>query len=173
MSKRFGRNQKRKLKNQIEECQNAKAMTDGLNRWLSERHHQDVEILQNVTRVLGDNHALLPPKIQASNENSTDAPSRFTIARFELPSSMPPGDGPITDSAIYHNVMNALSLVKRYDEVTNYTHVEFKYKDGKVGYAISESALHQMPEDILIGMVSKEMAKMLVHNLKNGLSPKK
>lgn len=171
MSKRFGRNQKRKLRNQIEECQNAKAITDGLNRWLSERHHQDVEILQNVTRVLGDNHALLPPKIHVTNENSTNAPNRFTIPRFELPSFTPPGDGAIDESVIRHNVMNLLSLVKKDDKITNCTHVEFRYKDGKVGYAISESALHQMPEDILIGMISKEMAKMLVHNLKNGLSP--
>lgn len=166
MSKRFGRNQKRKLQESIRQCQEAKEMTDGLNRWLSSRHEKDVSTLRRVEEVLGKNSALLEPKQQFS-ETPAESQRSISIASMETPSySHAMSNDAIIDMELHSTVLYLLTLVKKHDPTADAIHMEFCYKDGKVGYAISEQAMTSIPAELLIQHVSAEMAKMLIQEFK-------
>lgn len=164
MSKRFGRNQKRKLKQELENQKEALKMANGLNDYLSKNNNKNVDMLQNVRRVLGEYTALLDPQTQ--NIEASPRSDLIELARVARNQNMfaYPGDQAINDYSLHRDVLYLLNFVKHDDPLNLATHLEFRYKDGKVGYAISEQAMQNLPEDYLAGQIANEMAKMLVQN---------
>lgn len=166
MSKRFGRNQKRKLQEEVQRYKDALDLQTGLSRHLASEHDHDVSVLRRVKEVLGEYTAVLDPQtqiIEASPGNNLIELPRITRNQNMFAY---PGDQAINDYSLHRDVLYLLDLVKHDDDINLATHLEFRYKDGKVGYAISELAMQNLPEDLLTGQIANEMAKMLVQGYK-------
>lgn len=163
MSKRFGRNQKRKLQESIRQCQEAKEMTDGLNRWLSSRHEKDVSTLKRVEEVLGKNNALLEPKLNFCNA-PFPGQRHVEVPSMQIPMQDCCPTDTVTTLQLHSKVLYLLNLIKDEDPIKDAIHMKFQYMDGSVGYAISKEAMYQIPGNLLIERMSEEMARLLVQN---------
>lgn len=166
MSKRFGRNQKRKLKQELENQKEALEMANGLNAYLSKNNDKNIDTLRQVRSILGEHTALLDPQTQIIEAGpGSDLIELARVARNQNMFAYP-GDQAINDYNLHRDVLYLLNFVKHDDPLNLATHLEFRYKDGRVGYAISEFAMQNLPEDLLTGQIANEMAKMLVQGYK-------
>lgn len=164
MSKRFGRNQKRKLQQKVGVLEEALEMQKGLGSYLASEHNKDVSTLKEVRRILGAYTAILEPQISRGNKPESD---RVNISKFEMPSYISQPDEEISDLALHNQVSYLLDFVEKKNPIEDAVHLEFHWKDKTVGYAISEEAMHILPTEFLIKDIANEMARIMVTNIKS------
>lgn len=167
MANRFGRNQKRKLREQLEQQKEAYNREAELLRYMSYQHNSDIGALREVQRVLGGYTALLEAKHRAL-QGVKRGQSSITVAKINANKSYyaPPDDQIASNEVLRSNVLWLLNMVHDDDPITNALHLEFQWEDERVGYAISKEAMQQLPEDILVSRISEAVAKLLVDNIK-------
>lgn len=166
MSRRLGRNRKKKLRKELEDMKLALSMSDGLNRHLSQQHSHDVETLGRVRDILGNHSALLDPMVSTMEVDPKCGGLTFQTFNIKNRYDFNPSDA-IGDMALHSTVLHLLNLSKNTNWLKDSMHVEFTYKDQRVGYAISDDAMMNLPADYLIQRMSDEMARILVHSIRS------
>lgn len=162
MSKRFGRNQKRRAREHIErlekELADVRASPSILFRENS-RLKRDIDL---VRRALGPNSCLLEPVKQQMN--SDPEPKMRTHAIRRRP---PMFEENISPTAKIDDVtMDVLLASVNIDKWMNSLHFKFYFRDRTIGYAVSEEAVANIPRDVLVDIMSHEVAELLVQKLK-------
>lgn len=160
MSKRFGRNQKRKMQEQIDTLNEANDMCMGLTRWLSNELNITKNEINEAKVILGSMSSALPAE-EIYMENNTD-----TIL---IPDKRVPLTYSTTDTfQIAKNIpLHVLASSVSKDKINNSIHTRVKFKDGSVGYAISNEAFMTTPKDFLIQRISQEIAHQLVNHMRS------
>ena len=162
MSKRFGRNQKRKLQEEAQRYKEALDMSNGLNNFLAKRHKKDLDVLRKVECVLGDNNFLLEPKTIALSQK-TSTVKIASIEKDKLVRFAP--DEMVADTTLHSQVLHLLEVSEKIDQIRNCTHLEVRWGDQRAGYAISNEAMMNMPPSFLVEQVTVEIAKLLVQEI--------
>jgi hypothetical protein len=168
MGKRFGRNQKRAMREQIrqnKQCIDTKNQSIlELKRMLNESN----TVIERTSQVLGDHFVTLPVKTVAVKEIL----ERFQVSIFQ----------PHRSYAINSAVIQALDLIDiididtyqaslNVDELRGTVHMRYQSINGSVGYGLSEHAWRKLSEahliDLLTKQIAPEMAKHLIKNRNN------
>lgn len=170
MSKRFGRNQRRRARERIAELERFRAMNQELALRMSA---QNAELRQAITEarfILGQHCIALPPEYAGDhphplgNSFNAYAPERLELAVFERDSAC------MTHAQQLQRMHTLLVDDGRYDVVRSMLHFNVTLDSGVVTYCISDSALRNMDRSMLqrrlAHEIGRQMAKLLVTKLR-------
>lgn len=153
MSKRFGRNQRRKMREQLADEQAANisirtqlAMQRGALDAGIQKMHMMEEQLANAKIVIGRNHPSFPAERLALG--FMPAPrDRFNV-----------GTGPRDITT-----MAAMTITANRDVVFNEVHFRLVHGDSVCAYAVSEHAMRTTPEEILCRAITQELVAFTIN----------
>lgn len=165
MSRRFGRNQRRKMREQLELLQ------DGYNtcgRILDDRERKikrqqaayaELErVIQLTRRVLGNYFSTLPVQSTPCHHLPDDE-----YARFSLTPSSPDF---LNDAQALNMMLRSVELAvlrgdTTFDALRQQAHIRFVSRAGEVAYAFTAGAFNHCPPEYVIETLSREMANHL------------
>lgn len=174
MSRRFGRNQRRRAREALSQAaqsldqeRQGRQMAEAIARESTAR-------AQTLKRLLGEFASRVGRYAIAEG-----VPAEFASEwldrqpNFRLP-LMPECDASaiFSDASMYDTmsvcdeVMRVLDVRVVRDHMKRDMHVRLFFDEHRVGYAISDHAMRHMPRDALVDRISREMATMLVNALK-------
>lgn len=164
MSKRFGRNQKRAMRKQIQELDQQIKHKNYEIGSIKMDLHQANRIVDMTAKVLGHAFISLPVKTTEVEE---------ILSRFEYAGQSPflgwPGrysEGPARN-AVFHS----LCYLETYqgdiytDEIRNFVHMRYRSESGAVGYGISNDALNRLPDELLTTLFRDDIAHQMACKL--------
>lgn len=171
MSRRFGRNQKRAMRNQIQLQE--KLLEQHIEHISSLNHdlRQANEVINLTAEVLGEHFATLPVQTAEVKEirERYEYPKRQT-SRYSF------GDMNPVISAVQYSLcyIDTYQADARIDELSGAMHMRYKSISGNVAYGVSEEAWRRLPEKLLVTKfvdeISLEMAVHLVRERKKALA---
>lgn len=174
MSKRFGRNQKRRMR---EELASLNLSMSALYRMremdvaLMERQRNTIQatddVLKRVEKLLGKHTALLPPKsISTSGGHRTDGLFEMRAEAYAFsPPGEPGNDLAFSRTATISRLHYVLSRLKK-DELPDFgVHVVVDFADRKAAYAATRSAIDHMDKRALTQYISESIASHIVNEL--------
>jgi hypothetical protein len=164
MSKRFGRNQKRRMREQIEtlekDLHNHKC-------WLYQERQlaaRNREIVAETAHVLGRHFITLEPSDEVVQ--SLDALAGGWRAFQYLPDrSYSIEQIEPTSQTIMETVLPVLWGSMHADHLSQFTHFRFTYAGKEVGYAITKEALGMLPPAWKAKRIAGEMTRQLISQL--------
>lgn len=178
MSRRFGRNQKRRMREELlgavavadyleirlAECRKASERDRALLRHQSEQISHLRSIMTDAIRIAGEMSVIFPP-----NNMEVRGPARGRVmarqpTRPFLPKS-PADFFKMEIGAIDHELKVMLHSI-RPERLRASIHVRVTFGDGDWGYAISEAALLDTPLDILSRRIGEELGRFVAIGMK-------
>lgn len=164
MSKRFGRNQKRKMRAELANAVEAHRLECELSRYLRLKGERDASTVKRVANVLGEHFAALDPKTLMVDRliHFLKLPmARRTPFSFDQCSDFcEPVE--ISISELETNWMELKG-----DVLTRQQFVLLQSPCGDIGYALSEGALMQSNADHLAKEVTDSMRHQLAKSFRN------
>ncbi len=131
MAKRFGRNQRRRMRQQIDELDKAFQLQTALIRHLRLKNEQDADTIRQVAAVLGKHFAGLPAESTLVS-NVISVLQIPTYRQEELLSSL---DNDLASRVSYTlNTLDVYWAELRGDELSHQQHVIVSTPTGRVGY---------------------------------------
>lgn len=173
MSRRFGRNQRRKMRERIADLEAAYRIESGLRAYIRRERDNLSHALGVVERVLGRHFAGLPP--QTVHDSLCGERERVRISLDEPPMLTPfPAPLAMLDVNTRCRTVEAwlLHCEVGLDELRNQVHIIVAYKGANAprsAYFISQQAIAQMracPEDLAM-----RLAPMLAQSLLDAIKP--
>jgi hypothetical protein len=162
MSKRFGRNQKRALKEALARKTHQAFEFEQLLKYQRERMQSLASTIARVENMLGPYFVGLEPKTVYTGI-PVDHPC------VEIPMiERSPFDFTDQNMAALNHKLNRLHKIipkVKYDNLMMKTHARLQHKDGTVTYAISDEALLDTPRDYICRHVAQDMAEYLMRTL--------
>ena len=163
MSKRFGRNQRRRLKEQLAVAEDKASRFEegyyretGLLAHVSSKNAELRAALEEIKRMAGRFSILVPPSTVTT---ATNAPGPFRVA---LPNRL-------SDEELMMTTLNAVESAIEVDQ-NRRVHALLQHPDGKVRYALSSEAACFMTKEELITMITRyaipDMVRSLVDQMK-------
>lgn len=172
MSKRFGRNQKRRMREQlvqqqaqISNLETARALDAGLLRYQRRKVEDYVQIIQDVRETLGDNHIALPPDVGQmvvpDDQTAFQVPLRQPLQMYDYAADI----GAMSTKALseYLHVLLVKSAVRDFG---HHVIVGADLAGKKSRYAISDDGLRNIRRDRLELILAENIARHLVDQLK-------
>ena len=165
MSKRFGRNQKRRMREQIE------ALEKDLHNhkcWLYQERQlaaRNRQIVAETAEVLGRDFMTLNPIEQEVRDLNALMPNW----RVHIPGAQSyrfdQNDREPQYGEFVETVLPVLLGSIRFSHLCHRVHIEFTYAGKHVGYAIATDSLLQLPRAWAVRRIANEMAKQLISQL--------
>lgn len=165
MGNRFGRNQKRRMRQEIADLKEAYNRECKLLANMSSSLSDLREEIHDAKTILSHNSiAFKPSDVRVNNcYNNT-----FRYPQSEVFDSMFISDSTKIESLTFTNVdLPVMAAFVDTDKFTNNKHFMVRYGNRKYGYAISEQALKMMPKEHMIKTVSHAIAQSIFNELKN------
>ena len=171
MSKRFGRNQKRKINLQLAAVKSISARIAGnLDRSEEQRRGQRAEIVQLeesiklTAAILGDAFIGLPPESYDMRVLRERFGNEFLIhkqgkAEFHVTSMPVTVAASFVETCLHLPIMDTKVFL---DKLVNQVHVRLEFEGKHLTYAVSLDALKGAPKEYIVQRVSKELARSLV-----------
>lgn len=164
MSKRFGRNQKRKMRAEVDQWKAAHKRESNLAKHLRIQGQRDRETVKRVADILGEHFAALDPKTVLVDR---------MIGYLRLPSARLPsfsfglsrGFNEPVEIAISELEANWMEL--KADKLTNQQFVLLQSPGGDIGYAISGIQMKHLDADRLAREVADAMAAGLAKSFRS------
>lgn len=159
MSRRFGRNQRRRARERIKELECALTMDRGLLARVSERKRELEKEISDAKRIVGRMSVLFEPEARR-----LDGPARSPMHMFTHSAVVDDG------KAFFHNQSQTVPLpvmlsMMSSDGLDMAIHCKVAFGDGQWGYAMSEEAVLATPEDILVERITRELAMTIGQQL--------
>lgn len=171
MGRRFGRNQKRAMRNKI---QAQELLLEKHIDIIAEKNtelRQANEIIKDTAILLGEHFATLPVQTAEVKE---------IRERYEYSTQRTPNYWNACNTPITAFVQHALCYIDTHqadakiDELSGAIHMRYKSISGKVSYGVSMEAWRRLPEEILVKkfaeQIAQDMAIHLVRERKKALS---
>lgn len=156
MSKRFGRNQRRKLREQAENLSAALLREQGILRHQSGIIERQKESLEAVASTLGSYFSGLPAKTLEVDQ---------LLRQIRLPAPIPLGKlafrpSEEVEQIVRHamHVLDCMAPEHVLDDLRGCMHVKVRTKHGDAAYAVSDMAVRNTPRELLIRQLSEELA---------------
>jgi hypothetical protein len=170
MGSRFGRNQKRRMREQIAVAEQATAVMveiDHRNKQtmqsMASRIREQDAIIELTERVVGDYFVTLPVKSRkVDHVPEVGEPMRLPAPRIPMPRFVPGEKIPLT-AALNHIEVQTMIGSSEFDLLRQQVHVRFEADFGSVGYAVSSRTFRNVPRDSIVEIISREMAEHLVN----------
>ena len=170
MSRRFGRNQKRKMREEIACKQQALTRAEGLLRWTTAEKDRLVDTLSEARYILGDNVAL-PPEMQGNHPHPLggdwDAAPRMKLDLREFTSTAAMEPTTFQRMRMHTLLVDWEDKTKTDDRV----HVRSMLDNGEVVYSLSNAALYGMPRDALQALLTREVSRAIAQLMVEKLRP--
>jgi hypothetical protein len=160
MSKRFGRNQKRRMRDEQARLSEALEMSRGLARHLSDQKRAVESELTEAKDFALQFSAALPPQTMQLEGPARDV-EVYEAQRFDFASV---GDTSRMDTTIRRLPLRMLFAEVENDSFRRALHCKVKFGDGRWGYGITEAALVQMPRGRLVRLISEQIAEQIVRD---------
>jgi len=161
MSKRFGRNQRRRAREEAARLREALQRETQLARYLTIQMRRNKETLERVADTFGRHFAALPPETVRLTHK---------LQKLELPWA---GDVPLTvhEENVDNFVRHSMHLLKchwpdlRGDHLRQLLHTYVETPAGEFGYAITEEAIHGIPPELVAQHISEALRHWLTERL--------
>ena len=166
MSRRFGRNQRRRAREAQAALVEALGMAQGLSRWQSGRIQELESQIRDVRRELGLHTSLLP-----AQSTQIDGPSRSAIEvarRQEFGGAWLEVGQPLNTCSWERVSMTVMLARIDSDKFRDALHMRVEFGDRALGYAMSRQALAMMSRARCVQLVSREMAEMFAREFAKG-----
>lgn len=168
MSKRFGRNQKRAMREEISALQMARQMDAGLLRNMRSNMDRAEDALRRVEELLGPHTAALIPKhIKTGVEPRGDGRFDFTAHRQYQAASYwnsPPQDMGVLGTKVTR-MCSVLSRLKEAERPDFGVHFFASFNGAHAAYAASDEAIKSMRRADLAQHIGESIAAHIVNNL--------
>lgn len=156
--RRFGRNQKRKMREQLENISYAEKMSRELAGHYSDKLRSAKDEIEDAKRIIGQNSALFSPRNHMVNSRSR----RYDVAIIPDISMCDIGNMPVYSSYKKISLPVMLLEVQNKDSevfarLGNQIHMRLDFSDYTIGYACDVDALRNMGVD----RIAKEVARLL------------
>ena len=170
MSRRFGRNQKRKMREELACKQQALTRAEGLMRCTTAEKDRLVDTLSEARYILGDNVAL-PPEMRGNHPRPLGgdwdaAPwMKLGLREFTSTAAMAPTS---------FQRMRMHTLLVDWEDKTktdDHVHIRSMLDNGKVVYSLSNAALYGMPRDALQALLTREVSRSIAQLMVEKLRP--
>jgi len=170
MSKRYGRQQKRKARDEVDALTEALAMNQGLIRHMGDKLREADAVVQHMVNAVESvcrNSIALTPQTHVAREER----DRFKMMiRDEL--NMTLYDAPATPTMATFRTVDCYkfeTIVNKYrEEMQLAIHINYR-NERKVSYMISEQGLQDIPMDYLVRQVSNDLVRLLKEGHKKAL----
>lgn len=160
MSKRFGRNQRRRMRAEVENLKQAMQMDRALLRRQRSTIERQAEVITRVSDILGEHFAGLEPKDMQVNEiRDIPMPVRRGAEIFAFT------NGPIEGLAEQLVMLESIAPEIGVDPLQQRMHVYLRTRRGDVAYGITEEAMMSMPRQHLVKHIAVMTASYLVEKL--------
>ncbi|MBV7502059.1 hypothetical protein [Achromobacter sp. ACM05] len=165
MSKRYGRNQKRRARERIAQLEAARVSDQGLLTHVRRELSNAEQVIDHARKVLG-NDVALPPIERGYHPNPLGGDFRMAEQKRSFACSYE--NSPMF---LENKVIQLRQLLARIEfrDSPRAVHFYVRLDDGNVAYAIDERAFMQMrPEELeatLLGPISRELARHLARHL--------
>lgn len=162
MSKRFGRQQKRKLKEKIDQLE-ATVKEKQAHSFLDQQTiSEQQDIISETGRVLGDHFITLEPEtIEIRDMHQIINGWR----RCDTRSLLADYSNVAVDTNLVSRLLPVLYCSSRVDEMRNTTHIRFTRDGEQVGYAITNQALQMLGKHGAAERFNRDMSRMMVERL--------
>jgi len=163
MSKRYGRNQKRKARELIADLQEEQEVFANYMRQQSEKIYRLDMVIDRAADIAGEMSVLFPAKDIASPDKAMPT---WEVVRKN--SSHPCFSSILGMRKPDYQAQRLHVMLGRIDknELEVSTHCMIQFADMRWGYAISNSALHATPAEHLSKMISERLGKIIALDLK-------
>ena len=188
MSRRFGRNQRRRAREQAaaltlenlalsekaSKFEAAHRLESELVRFQSRRIDELQKILQRVRACLPRNHASLPPETRADQNLDPRRPHRLELRHTGLYRNLGGPMDPVMEAYDTVRAVEAYAVLMSKREIPysdpfcRMLHFRAEFDGLETAYRITADAMKNMPIDELIEMLSGEMARHLVDLVRGG-----
>lgn len=161
MSRRFGRNQKRKMREQIANALQTLEDTRSSRKRMKELFDEVSQELDDAKRIAGSMSIMFKPtsiKMRGSVREYVEVISQ------NHPLSL---DSMETMQAIRSMRLPLLLSTIDQDRLKEMVHVRVHYENNAVGYGITQEVMHCVPKDILLQRVGLEVAQQLLQQISN------
>lgn len=172
MSKRFGRNQKRRMREEIADLNSEKKSISARAKEYLDDRNQAMGQLRDMQRMLEEIAGMVGRKsLAAGNPTKFEANWLKTGKKnFRLPAPIFAqtnycyGGPSRQEMAVmaHDEIMRLLEVEAIRDPISRAMHVRVTFDDIAMGYAISDSALHAMPEEVLGEKMVNELFPLVV-----------
>lgn len=173
MSRRFGRNQKRHMRDLLAHAEQRAASLDearrrelGLLRSTSDQLATHKQFFADIARKVGQ-HAIIAGIEPRFMQNMPTEPQWRMPVTQPMPSFVSFEHASMPDRMTIHDeMMELLEVDAVRDQFSDKLHVRGVLADGRVGYSISRAALRDMTVDELVRQITPELARALVTAIK-------
>lgn len=163
MSRRHGRNRKRKDALEIKtlnECVTNQITKISLLHMSLARNKR---IVENTARVLGPHFIALDPEVIRQGNPHLEYWRTTPFEDFNYFSAEDSSN--FVNEVIRTLELPVMGFKAMRDELRSEMHFRIMYKDKYVGYAIKDSDLRNMPKEVAIDIISREMARFVREEL--------
>ncbi len=166
MTKRFGRNQKRKMKAEIDSLNKTVEHKDKSIKNQKEYYRGLERAVEETTDILGAYFAGLPPKDMAvADKNFLDYGLRVVSKEINL-AEYTHNNFIAEKTQTLTRTLDVLRLMpSRIDEVRDMVHFKAVYGREPIGYAIDRETIKRMPKHISVDNISRSLADFLVKEI--------
>lgn len=159
MSKRFGRNQKRKMREQVKLLERSvRYKNEQISELRNELYSSSV-VIGRTKQVLGDHFATLP----VQTLEVKDMLQRFKVSIFK-PSHYQDVNASVLDALNYIDMDTHQASVHA-DELRGTIHMRYRSISGEVAYSLSDHAWRKLSEVHLIELLKQQIAPEMAQHL--------
>lgn len=158
MSRRFGRNQKRKMREQVANAILMLEETRASRKRMKELLDEVSQELDDAKRIAGEMSVLFKPKPVRMN-------SVREYVEVVAHTHMLSMDSIETIQAIKSMRLPVLLSSIEQDMLKEMVHVRVHYDGGALGYAVTQQTMRSVPKDILLRRVGSEIAHQLIETV--------
>lgn len=168
MSSRFGRQQKRKMRAEIEKLSEAYSMQSHLLSAIKDQRDSFENMVSTCQRILGENWIAFPPRdIHITEEQAENIKNmrQYQVAEMKAPAftKFDPME-PIKFDELYY-FLEVLDGAAWLDDIKRDIHVRFLVADRVVGYALTRRTLQEYPKEFVRDILHKQIAHQLAYLL--------
>ena len=165
MAKRFGRNQRRKMRERIAALDTALFM----DRALQKRQRAMIDYLAHelsTARRIAGNLSVLFETSDRPMRLSGPVQREIRVHKVEPLRAPSENSGDAIATTVQAVPLPVMVADLDQDKMSDAVHTRVCFGDGRWGYAVSGLAIQAMPFDVLVERMSKELALQIAHDLK-------
>ncbi|MFY3079780.1 hypothetical protein ACOTF2_07005 [Achromobacter xylosoxidans] len=164
MSKRYGRNQRRRARERIAQLELSNGMGQGLLEHAHRRLAEAEAVIDHARSVLGHDVAL-PPLMRGDHPMPLGGDFRIADPNFRMPAYWSGSQSvPVTMEMKILQMRELVAFIERQD-LSRAVHFYVQLDDGQAAYAIDERAFTSMPRDHLEATLRGPISQALAHHL--------
>jgi hypothetical protein len=165
MSKRFGRNQRKQMKDQIAKLESGLSAAERIIKRTEAFGRRDRNIVEETAQVLGRHFITLSPYQEEVRALDQLAAGWRVAMASQIPTAYYSNDTSPSHQEVCEIVLPILRGSVEADKLRQRVHIQFTYSGRNVGYGIDLESLALLPPRVRAERIGREMALHLLKDL--------